>query len=415
MRGLLTIPVLLSLFLLAIAVAFGAPFADPGTVTGLLMAQVAAGAVQVSPFRRIREDLPSFQNVVASGRASTLIPDYPLTLVSVDLKLGGTTFTKANITEVKLRKGAHVIWFATGSHLQKINDYRSLFRKVFNRATFLRIDFTQPMMKGRAEFIGGIDMSKLGAGDLWLEVLTSGATAPTLAAKATWLPPQDNSLIQKMLQFSYAAGVTGRQKIPLDFAGAQVLRCYFIYGGTDWSSTATSAAWATNTGNGVMGAITVSAGAKIGVYKLAVIEPGANVGTFIVEDPDGMIVSVKGTVASAFSGGGLAFTLADGGTDFVSGDGFDITVADNSDGNMNRLEVKRNGRVVWDYTCSESRYLQQTYGHNPQQQMYVADFTVDNHPDALLLTDGLVEWNAYFTATDAVTIYAEILDEPDNN
>ena len=33
-----------------------------------------------------------------------------------------------------------------------------------------------------------------------------------------------------------------------------------------------------------------------------------------------------GTVAVAFSAGGLAFTLADGSTDFVSGDGFNITV-----------------------------------------------------------------------------------------
>lgn len=87
-----------------------------------------------------------------------------------------------------------------------------------------------------------------------------------------------------------------------------------------------SAAYAGNTGNGTMGAITVSAGAKAGVYKLTIIEPAANAGRFTVEDPDGIIIGV-GTVAAAFSAGGLAFTLADGATDFVAGDGFNITIA----------------------------------------------------------------------------------------
>lgn len=89
---------------------------------------------------------------------------------------------------------------------------------------------------------------------------------------------------------------------------------------------ATAAAVAGNTGNGTMGSVTVSANAKPGVYKLTIVEPGANVGAFIVEDPDGINVG-NGDVASAFSGGGLAFTLADGSTDFAAGDQFTITVA----------------------------------------------------------------------------------------
>jgi hypothetical protein len=89
--------------------------------------------------------------------------------------------------------------------------------------------------------------------------------------------------------------------------------------------TASSAAFAGNTGTGAMGAITVSAGAKVGDYKLVIIEPGSNAGKFTVEDPDGITIGV-GTVAVAFSAGGLAFTLADA-TDFIAGDGFTITVA----------------------------------------------------------------------------------------
>jgi hypothetical protein len=89
---------------------------------------------------------------------------------------------------------------------------------------------------------------------------------------------------------------------------------------------ASAAAYAGNTGNGTMGAITAGKGAVPGVYKLTIIEPAANAGRFQVESPSGVIVGV-GTVAVAFSGGGLGFTLADGATDFVAGDGFDITVA----------------------------------------------------------------------------------------
>lgn len=89
-------------------------------------------------------------------------------------------------------------------------------------------------------------------------------------------------------------------------------------------ATASAAAFAGNSGNGAMGAITVTGDARRGVYKLVIIEPGTNAGTFEVEDPDGKIIG-RGTVAVAFSAGGLAFTLADA-TDFISGDGFDITV-----------------------------------------------------------------------------------------
>lgn len=91
------------------------------------------------------------------------------------------------------------------------------------------------------------------------------------------------------------------------------------------AGSAVSAAYSGNTGNGTMGTVTVSSGAKAGVYKLTIIEPASDAGTFEVEDPDGLVVGT-GTVAVAFSAGGLAFTLADGATDFVAGDGFNITV-----------------------------------------------------------------------------------------
>lgn len=97
-----------------------------------------------------------------------------------------------------------------------------------------------------------------------------------------------------------------------------------ILGGT-FAATGASAVGSGNTGNGAMGAITVSAGAKQGVYTLEITGAAANAGAFRVSDPDGVFVD-DGDVAAAFSAGGLAFTLADGATDFVVGDSFAITV-----------------------------------------------------------------------------------------
>jgi len=92
------------------------------------------------------------------------------------------------------------------------------------------------------------------------------------------------------------------------------------------ATTATPAAVAGNTGDGTIGTVTIGAGAKAGVYKVTCVEPAMDAGEFIVEDPDGVNVGVA-TVASEFTGGGLTFTVADGATDFASGDAFTITIA----------------------------------------------------------------------------------------
>lgn len=99
---------------------------------------------------------------------------------------------------------------------------------------------------------------------------------------------------------------------------------------------ATATAFSGNTGNGVCGDVTVGAGAKVGIYKLTVIEPASDAGAFMVEDPDGVQVGV-GDIGTAFTGGGLSFTLADGLTDFAAGDGFDIAVAEGT-GQYNGLD-----------------------------------------------------------------------------
>ena len=99
-----------------------------------------------------------------------------------------------------------------------------------------------------------------------------------------------------------------------------------VLGKTLTSGTATAAAASGNTGNGAMGSVTVSGTAMVGQYTLRIIKAASNAGDFIVTNPVGDVVGF-GTVGVAFSAGGLAFTLADGSSDFVVGDIIYIAVA----------------------------------------------------------------------------------------
>lgn len=86
-----------------------------------------------------------------------------------------------------------------------------------------------------------------------------------------------------------------------------------------------------NTGNGTLTldeTTPVLAGAKAGVYTVRAIAASTNAATFRVEDPDGYVigeVALGGTFSEQ-----IKFATADGSTDFVVGDGFDITVAEGS-------------------------------------------------------------------------------------
>lgn len=81
------------------------------------------------------------------------------------------------------------------------------------------------------------------------------------------------------------------------------------------------------TGNGVMGAVTASAtlGLELGTYIVKITKAVTNAGDFEVLNPSGRVVGL-GQVATAFSQDGLAFTLADGATDFVACDYIPIVV-----------------------------------------------------------------------------------------
>jgi hypothetical protein len=88
-----------------------------------------------------------------------------------------------------------------------------------------------------------------------------------------------------------------------------------------------AAALNTNTGNGTVNAPAVGTnlGARRGTYRIVIVEPAANLGTFVVYGPDGKVVG-DGVVATEFDNE-IKFTVADGATDFISGDAFTIEVS----------------------------------------------------------------------------------------
>lgn len=403
------------IFLAAALVAVGALF-SAGVVAGdleiMMLAQVAAApaaaARAANPRWTRREPMKSFTNVDANKTAFVKIPRYVRSIRALALQLGGTTFTKALISRIELFLGSKSIWGpASGTDLRRVNQY---VNALDDNDKFLNLDFTFPNVKEQSfEQSGGLDLSVLPEGELTLEVDIGAAVAPTLKGHIVWGNPDGNPMMQKLVKRTYPAAAAGDFFPDVQMRGAIVCRQFLSY---TVIAAATTTAHAGNTGNGAMGAVTVTAGTRCGVYKLKIIEPAANAGTFVVFDPDGVVVS-QGTVAVAFSAGGLAFTLADGAADFVAGDGFDIEVGAASF-NLNAVEVKKNEEVWWSRDDLVARYEQRRHGRNTLAGIYVVDFLLDNHGDGRLHTSNAraLDYKLNLTAADTVTLVSQVLARP---
>lgn len=169
---------------------------------------------------------PPFSNVVASGVATVnLIPG--MSFNRIMLALGGTSFTKAMITDIKVRLNGKVIYQITGSQLDLVNTYRGMAVN----AAYLMIDFSEPRMKRMEDqLLGNLNTAK-GVSSLALEITIAGATAPTLTAYAEVGPPAALGVISKMIPFTFSIGGSG--KYPLKIidaanAGALLKRVHFI-------------------------------------------------------------------------------------------------------------------------------------------------------------------------------------------
>lgn len=137
-----------------------------------------------------------------------------------------------------------------------------------------------------------------------------------------------------------------------------------IAGGT-FAATGAAAAQGTNTGNGTFGAIAVTAGAAQGVYGVEFDDATH----FIVSDPEGVEVG-HGTTGVAFSAGGLGFTITAGGTAFVPGDSFTLTVTYTANAAFVGLAILDAG-VITNATTPDAYQQYQTAALLTQGPMYV--------------------------------------------
>jgi len=123
---------------------------------------------------------------------------------------------------------------------------------------------------------------------------------------------------------SEANGQRSRENIIVS-AGSGIVAAGTVIARITAANAATVTATSGNTGNGTLGSVTVSSQAVNGNYTVAITEALANGGKFTVTDANGDDVGA-GQVGTAFTGGGLTFTLSDGSTDFAEGDSWTLAV-----------------------------------------------------------------------------------------
>jgi hypothetical protein len=111
-------------------------------------------------------------------------------------------------------------------------------------------------------------------------------------------------------------------------SGSDVVECGTVLGkiGVGAAVSATKSGGNTGTGTLTLDATNpVRDGAKVGVYRVRLKTAAANGGVWAVTDPEGYDLG-EVAVGAAFDND-LKFVTADGATDFIVGDGFDVTVA----------------------------------------------------------------------------------------
>ena len=168
-----------------------------------------------------RYGLP-FSNVVASGVATANITP-GRTINNYQLKLGGTSLTKAMLSLIKIKANGKVIFETTGTQADKLNAYKGQTTDV----NYLDIPFFE--RAGLTEFdraVGGFDTSLSSIQNITAEVTIAGATAPTLTPILAESSPQTDQtgasapfagLMAKVLRYPFNIATGGRLPVTVPF------------------------------------------------------------------------------------------------------------------------------------------------------------------------------------------------------
>jgi hypothetical protein len=158
------------------------------------------------------------------------------------------------------------------------------------------------------------------------------------------------------------------------------------------------------------------AGVQEGRYTAVCIEPGANVGTFAVYDPQGVFLGRHVVAAAAFANQ-IKFAIADGSTDFVAGDLFELFVGagtvtedggNTGDGDVTLYQVLE-GAQLGDYvlTCIAEAANGGTFSVVAPDGTSLGNLTVGTRYTQggldLLVADGSADWDLLDLITITVT------------
>lgn len=123
--------------------------------------------------RRIK-NLP-FLGVAANSVASLELPLGP-TYHEILIKLGGTTFTHAQVTGIKCKLNGKTFWELTGTRLDLIVDYKG----ETTTTAWLPISFNEIFAKTPGGMYAGAIPTGYGVRSFTIEITIGGATAPTI-------------------------------------------------------------------------------------------------------------------------------------------------------------------------------------------------------------------------------------------
>lgn len=159
--------------------------------------------------RAILRSLPTIANVGAGNKVVLHCPVGP-TYESVTLVQGGTSFTRAHLTNISVMvNGKEIQRYADGDELDALNDYYGRS----DTANYLTLHFSRPelveLAMRRLPAIGTADVTSF-----TIEAdIAAGASAPTLTASALVRAPEPLGLITKVKRFPVTYSTSGQQSI----------------------------------------------------------------------------------------------------------------------------------------------------------------------------------------------------------
>jgi hypothetical protein len=187
----------------------------------------------------IRYGLP-FSNVVATGTATNNITP-GRTLENFQLRLSGTTLTKAMITLLRLKANGKTIMEGTGTEIDKINAYRGAGT---TNAAFLDVFFADYSLNNELDRQVSAFDTTMGIANITTEVTISGATAPVITPILVESGAQKDriskealpfaGLLAKTLRYPYNTATGGKLPVTLPFGpqnGAIIKRVHVMSNG----------------------------------------------------------------------------------------------------------------------------------------------------------------------------------------